>query len=84
MKKLVGTVFLHNKGKSLWYFVNGDRKSGFYIEIQLRGETEESCTALVDCKSRNETVMLAKTLLRHKVFPYNLEEIIDERNFRKV
>lgn len=80
MKKKAGSVLLPKKGMSLQYYVFGNGKEGFGIQIiQYRGE--HVLQNKVECRLTHDFLSaykFAHSLARGAVFPDNLSEICED------
>ncbi len=77
MKKCVGYIEL--EGKRLKYYVYGNRSVGFGVEIT---ETYIEKTDSMISRSFETACNLAKKMQRGSVFPANLNEILEDYQYK--
>ena len=79
MKRCVGYIEL--QGKRLKYYVFGNRRDGFGVEIT---ETNFEQADQMVTQSLETALSLAQQLRRNSVFPANLNEILEDLDFKNV
>jgi len=79
MRRCVGYVESH--GKRLKYYVFGNRRDGFGVEIT---ETYVEEAEQVVTQSLDIAMSLAQQLRRGSVFPANLTEILEDLDYHNV